>query len=611
MILQSTISGLGLVANGKRQINSGVGFDHLFPTTQLKGTDPILMEGGVFDTLAQMEKVVKGTLNQTKDISKLLQAGSIPGTAKNIWDFLYNHVQYKRDKAGVEQLREPARTWKNRRSGVDCDCYSIFISSILTNLGITHAFRMTKYKGDWQHVYVIVPLNQTAKVVKSRHKYVVIDPVVDRFDYEVPFSQKHDHFMKMPIQLLNGIDPSTINGGITTSLAGQINNATFGVEFDGLEGLADQVALSGLGETVDDLIQGHKMLEDGFLRAIKQHLINTKKIVEGNPLSVQGEEDPQQFLARLELLINNFDDAEVRNRILDDLAETEGLSGLDGFFKKLKRTFQKVGRVVTAPVRLPIKAVKIVKKRGVKGLVKATGRTLKKVGKAIVRFNPVTIAVRAAMLTFFSLNLFRAAEKLGYGYWTAEEARRKGLSRGQHIKFVSKLNNVKKIFKTIQGKEDKLRTAIMKGWNKGTRKNRSLRGLGAGPALPAAVAPATPLVVKVITLLRDVAVPAAQTVKAVKKDKTKKPTKPTVIRPVVNVKPHRPAGVVNKPTTNKTTTKKTTTTPKEGTTKLKVLTTSKDTQKPQSNKTGLLIAAGLATVGIGTAAVLASKKSKS
>ena len=91
--------------------------------------------------------------------------------------------QYKLDKKGLEQLRRPARTWADRKSGVDCDCMSIFASSILTNLQIPHKFRITKYSQDsWQHVYVIGGENIHG-VLSDVEKY---DPVTDTWEAVAP-----------------------------------------------------------------------------------------------------------------------------------------------------------------------------------------------------------------------------------------------------------------------------------------------------------------------------------------------------------------------------------------------------------------------------------------
>jgi hypothetical protein len=54
---------------------------------------------------------------------------------------------------------------------------------------------MTGYKGDYQHVYVVVPK-------ENGDGFYIIDPVTDRFNYEVPYAKKHDH---MAISMLNGV----------------------------------------------------------------------------------------------------------------------------------------------------------------------------------------------------------------------------------------------------------------------------------------------------------------------------------------------------------------------------------------------------------------------
>lgn len=186
-----TIS-LGLVPSGRRYIKSGAEYDKFFDTDEVEGDEVELMaDGDVYDTLRLMKKMVRTTLTQTEKIAQKLKGSSREETCRNIFNFIYNHIQYKKDNPMREQLRTPIRTWKDRRSGVDCDCYSIFISSILTNLKIPHAFRMAAYGGDWQHVYVVAG-------------DYIIDPVVSRFNYETPYQKKHDTMSK--VTMLNGPD---------------------------------------------------------------------------------------------------------------------------------------------------------------------------------------------------------------------------------------------------------------------------------------------------------------------------------------------------------------------------------------------------------------------
>ncbi len=185
-------------ARRHRNIKSGAQYDHLFPKANVD-THTVQKNAGVSDTVAFIPQVVHKTLDHTKGIANVLRGRSDYETCRNIWQFVYSHIAYRKDRDGYEQIRSPARTWHDRKSGVDCDCYTTFISSILTNLGIRHKLRITKYRRDYfQHIYPIAVL--------SSNKQVILDCVTDKFDYEVPFSEKKDY--PMDLQYLNGINGS-------------------------------------------------------------------------------------------------------------------------------------------------------------------------------------------------------------------------------------------------------------------------------------------------------------------------------------------------------------------------------------------------------------------
>ncbi len=182
-------------ANKRRHIKSGKEYDHLFPIAE-GNNSTIRKNANVYHTVAFIPKVVNETLDQTKQLSEQLKANNIYETCKNIWHFVYEHINYKKDTTGYEQIRSPARAWHDRYTGVDCDCYSVFISSTLSNLGIPHNLRITKYHRDYfQHIYPVVPF---------QNSYITMDCVTDRFNYEVPFSEKKDYLMDL--QYLNGFD---------------------------------------------------------------------------------------------------------------------------------------------------------------------------------------------------------------------------------------------------------------------------------------------------------------------------------------------------------------------------------------------------------------------
>jgi hypothetical protein len=182
-------------ATKKRNIKSGSEYDKLFPKSE-GDNKTIRRNANVTHTVSFIPKVVSETLNQTEAIARRLKGSSVYETCSNIWHFVYQHINYKKDEEGYEQIRSPARSWHDRFQGVDCDCYSTFISSILTNLGITHLLRITKYQKDYfQHIY---------PVVKNGNREIIIDCVTDKFDYEVPYSEKKDY--PMDLQYLNGFD---------------------------------------------------------------------------------------------------------------------------------------------------------------------------------------------------------------------------------------------------------------------------------------------------------------------------------------------------------------------------------------------------------------------
>ena len=185
----------------KRHIRPGYQFDKIMPRS-IEQDSVIRSEGKarLHHTINLIKQIVPETKSDTKLLANHLKGSDLKSTCKNIWDFVYNHIQYARDKTGVEQVRRPSRAWADRKKGVDCDCYSVFISSILTNLGIPHKLRITKYGGKqhFQHIYPIVPHGRT---------HITMDCVTDQFDYEVPFSGFRDFDMDdpSPVGEINGL----------------------------------------------------------------------------------------------------------------------------------------------------------------------------------------------------------------------------------------------------------------------------------------------------------------------------------------------------------------------------------------------------------------------
>lgn len=190
----------------KAVIKSGRQYDHLFPEPDWKDT-VVKGSANLADTMKLIPGVVNKTLEDTEKLVSEVKGRNTYETAKNIWHFVYDHIPYRRDEKGKEQIRRPSRSWFERETrkdgsegGVDCDCYTVFISSLLTNLGINHTLRVTKNTKDYfQHIYPIIPIGSG--------RYITIDCVVDEFNYEAPFKEKIDH--NMELHYLSGLDDET------------------------------------------------------------------------------------------------------------------------------------------------------------------------------------------------------------------------------------------------------------------------------------------------------------------------------------------------------------------------------------------------------------------
>lgn len=199
-----------MVADRKRRLRDGREFDHLFPPPSEKDTT-IKKSANVEDTMKLIRSALPKTLWQTEKIAKVLKGRTLEETCSNIWHFVYQYIQYKRDEEGVEQVRSPRRAWSDRKTGVDCDCYTVFILSILRSLDIDCLARITKYPKRfpevprWQHVYPIVPKpGHLEDYLYERDYYIVIDCVKDRFNDEQPYLECKDYDMRL--DYLDGVE---------------------------------------------------------------------------------------------------------------------------------------------------------------------------------------------------------------------------------------------------------------------------------------------------------------------------------------------------------------------------------------------------------------------
>lgn len=452
---------------------------------------------------------------QTRKIADYLWDSNLEKFCHNIWKFLFSHIQYEYDDTGREQFRSPYRSWADRERGIDCDCFSIFVSCILTNKGIPHYFRITKYNGrdQWQHIYVIVPKRGVKFDPYDGDTYYTIDCVIHEFDTEKDFSDQK-------LQPMNGL------GIITETLAG----------IDDTD--AAQV-LTGL------ILDGDEMSGDKDM--MKLQLLATRNWVAENPklYEVQNGKKADDFIKMCDYALQYWDNPETREKALNVLIENEKMqeariNGL-GTPQLRKQVFSKrIALVKAMPMKKAVaksavaefdddddfdglgkakktkaekkaakqqkkeakkaqkaekKAIKTEAKKEAKqerkerreankeelknaqGFWEKTKVALKQGAKTLaVTANPAVIAVRGAFLFVVKLNLFGIAKKLHPAYCDEATAKKMGYTAKQIDVAKKSAAATEKIFADqMGGTRAHLKEAVLIGYLK--KAQGSLDGL--------------------------------------------------------------------------------------------------------------------------------------
>ncbi len=455
---------LGLISTTVKQLDRSTRFDHLFAVPDWEQTI-IRRAGKIDDVITDITKVVFDYRDQTKQFAPYMRGTSIYETCRNVWEFWYRRAHYKEDARGLEQLRTPARSYwegagfnpnRDPDYGIDCDDFSIAVSQTLLNLGIPCHLRIARYEGKdyFQHIYVTVPYG---------NKKIFIDCVLDAFDTE-KFPVETQDFLIMDKNNLNGIDVAILSGIEDAPLVDIVT----GSDFRGLEGFAGD--------------------ETKELNAIYQHLLKTRKVVAENPELVKEAEHPDSLLKMLDYAIRYWD-TDKRDEALAILASREEdgnrLRGFSPGSDTSESEFEIRG--LSGGGYAAIGKIGGERKffTKVKEAVKKAGNGLKEAGKAVVKYNPLSLAARGGVLLAMKTNLFHMAAHLKWGYLSEAEARNKGLDMNEWAKSRDSLKNTEDMFTgVLQGDKEALKAAILKG-RAGDLNSVALGSLGVEPVTAA------------------------------------------------------------------------------------------------------------------------------
>lgn len=149
------------------------------------------------DIIKTINTSFASALEETKEISKDFKGNSFLQSAQNVWDFLRNEINYKRDPQGYQLIRHPKRFLKDGQA--DCKSFSLFAASVLKNIyPDAHIYlRYASYDdhGIPTHVYC---------VAVYKNVFYIIDGVYHLFNKEKKYTNKKDFEMK--IMTLSGFD---------------------------------------------------------------------------------------------------------------------------------------------------------------------------------------------------------------------------------------------------------------------------------------------------------------------------------------------------------------------------------------------------------------------
>ena len=497
-------------------------------------TTVIKYDASLDDTLNNIKRLASDNFRQVASLARKLEGATVAETAENIWDYLRANTKYKLDEHGKEQLRQPARTLvdgkaglTNSAIGVDCDDYTILVSALLNNLGIRNEARIASYtkKGAFQHIYPVA-------IDEDGNSYVIdIVPEIPHFNYEQkPIIDLIT--IPMTIEELSGLGSAEMHDAI---MADMVDDMTEEMNQSALEGVNDEddfeleeAFLYGFGEVdnedeaeviINGLGEATEVLSQGLLQQLQAARISLLK-EENEPTFISQITNVPVELRLIESVIDAWNGGmesrmnalkiaksqsqgykEFFGGMLSALVELhrEGLNGTGAFDEPIM-----LARLDMEDSELDEDLGRIFKRRRrsrgrLKKFFKKVGAGVKKAVKAVVRFNPATIAMRGAILLLMKINFGKFAEKLAYGMVSESEAKKRSFDMGEYAKAKRALSKAESFFVKAGGKPENFRKAIRngRGWKKA-----GLSGLGA--AATTAEATACPFVVFMTKLLKNI-----------------------------------------------------------------------------------------------------------
>ncbi len=513
-----------------------------------QGTSKVLKYGAKLeDTLDGIRRIAERDTYQVTELAHRLRADTVEETCRNIWHYLRANTRYRLDDEGREQLRTPAATLHEGRLGlvvdgygVDCDDYTIIISSLLRVLGIGHEYNVVGYSGEgrFEHIYPVAFDGQGNRFVIDVVPEIPYfgyeeGPVTDRVTVTVLTGEQTNN-ESMILEELSGIGNAgtdVFNSELNSEL---IDGMTEPFDLGGIhdedgddDDLSDSGFLQGI-EEVDseeeaDLVLSGADIGDMVERGLLAELNKARTILvdeKERPTGLDRVIDVGMELGLIVSVMDSWGDkGGRRDALATAIAQSRDytnffrsvLAGLDGIEVEVLNGVHDGGNIYFAKIgisghgdghddEMDDLSGRRRRRRRRKGRLrkffKKIGKGVKKAVKAVVRFNPATITVRAAIRTVMRTNMFGFSEKIIYGYLSEQQARDMDLDLDDWRRTVDARTKAEKFYMKLGGRADKFRHSVIR--SKGAR---GKTGVQLGEVTAAGTAAAGPFILFMKKLL--------------------------------------------------------------------------------------------------------------
>lgn len=481
-----------------------------------------VLKGYGFDdtTLNTLIDAVKH-YKQVARLAAHLAADTPEQTAFNIWHWLHCNIAYNYDTPGKEEIRTPARTWSDRKSGVDCDCLSVFTAALLINLGYHPKFEIVAFanKPQFSHIYVNLDglaIDRVLPTFNRRPMLITKTMLMDIPVYQLnglsgvnaelqgvyenslrrfAHTQDGEDLLNMrKSQILISLQGSDYNG---FRLAGLLMPYIQGIDEDGAyyfdnEEIAD-IAANADDDVIAAEMRGASDAElDGLFKKIGKALKKAAKKV-GNAVKTVAKGTANAVKAVAKGTANAVKSAVkstanvVKATANVVKAGAQAVTGRGSAAKAtLKKAGQQVKKAVVEPVKTTVKSTKSIVKNAIieptktavkvtvveptKTLVKAVAKTIKIAGKIfkviLVKINPITVLMRNSLRLLIAVNFLGMATRLNVANMTQAAAIAAGYTAAMWNDAKKAKERVVKFFTKMGGKKANIEKSIVNGAKK-------------------------------------------------------------------------------------------------------------------------------------------------